>query len=314
LIPAALFGSLIGRSMDEPVDPDPEGQTLDIARDAVSGSSLSGRDLNKLLIRSLKSVRPGSFLVRLDAPVIVCGSINGQSAQLSAIFRQFGAPSDSGPTYLFLGDYCGRGPDPVGTVVLLLAFKMMYPTKIHLLRGAQERSYDNRYSPLFQICLRTYTIATWRKFNGVFDELPVAAIIGDQYFCACGGPSPRLNELAQLDGIDRAFETPEVGLVCDLVTAVPRFGRVVDNQKVVLYLDDSKRTVYTMDAVAQFCEKNHCRCICVCGEANRPSGGNDTQRNFVRLVSAPVPGGGTGRVMVIDADLERSFEPCRRGD
>jgi serine/threonine-protein phosphatase PP1 catalytic subunit len=293
----------------------PEGRIQAIASRALSGQSLSGCDLNWLLILSLKSVRhPNTFLVRLDSPVIVCGSINGQYVPLSSIFAQFGSPSASGPTYLFLGNYCGRGPDPVRVIVVLLAFKMLYPTKIHLLRGAQERSYDNRHSPLFQICLRAYTVATWRKFNEVFDEMPVAAIVGGKYFCACGGISPRLGNPAQLDMLQRAFETPEVGLVSDIVTAVPRFARVVDGQRIVLYLDDSKHTVYTMAAVAQFCKVNDYQCVCVCGNADEDTVEDDTQPNFVRLVSAPVAGAGPGRVMLIDADLRRTFEPCRGGD
>jgi hypothetical protein len=52
----------------------------------------------------------------------------------------------------------------------------------------------------------------------------------------------------------------------------------------------------------------------VCGDPDAPEADADTQPNFVRLVSAPVAPARPGRVMLIDADLSRTFEPCRGGD
>jgi hypothetical protein len=65
-----------------------------------------------------------------------------------------------------------------------------------------------------------------------------------------------------------------------------------------------------MAAVAQFCEANNYQC----GNADEDTAEDDIHPNFVRLVSAPVVCAGPGRVMLIDADLRRTFEPCRSGD
>jgi serine/threonine-protein phosphatase PP1 catalytic subunit len=68
--------------------------------------------------------------------VKIVGDIHGQFNDLRKIFDMEGWPPEA--NYLFLGDYQGRGPMQVETVLLLLAFKVKYPENFFLLRGNHE--------------------------------------------------------------------------------------------------------------------------------------------------------------------------------
>ena len=60
-------------------------------------------------------------------------------------FDLWGSPdSDSDPyEYLFLGDYIDRGSHSLETICLLMALKIKFPERIHLIRGNHEDKHTN---------------------------------------------------------------------------------------------------------------------------------------------------------------------------
>jgi serine/threonine-protein phosphatase 2B catalytic subunit len=54
-----------------------------------------------------------------------------------------------------------------------------------------------------------------------FDALPLAAIMNKQFFCIHGGLSPELNNIDEIQQVDRFCEPPQSGLMCDLLWADP---------------------------------------------------------------------------------------------
>ena len=87
------------------------------------------------------------MVLRVDAPIKVFGDIHGQYQDLMRFFDLWGIPNDNGDIesydYLFLGDYVDRGAHSLETICLLMALKVKFPDKIHLLRGNHEDKWIN---------------------------------------------------------------------------------------------------------------------------------------------------------------------------
>jgi len=87
------------------------------------------------------------MVLRVDAPVKVFGDIHGQYQDLMRFFDLWGTPDENGDIesydHIFLGDYVDRGNHSLETICLLMALKIKFPDKIHLLRGNHEDKWIN---------------------------------------------------------------------------------------------------------------------------------------------------------------------------
>jgi len=64
-----------------------------------------------------------------------------------------------------------------------------------------------------------------------FCAMPLAAKIDNDYLCIHGGISPHLEEIDDINNIDRFIEPPRSGFMCDLLWADPcedRDAKTVD--------------------------------------------------------------------------------------
>uniref|UniRef100_A0A915CY71 Serine/threonine-protein phosphatase n=1 Tax=Ditylenchus dipsaci TaxID=166011 RepID=A0A915CY71_9BILA len=80
--------------------------------------------------------------VEVEAPLVICGDIHGQYADLLRIFSQSGFPTDT--NYLFLGDYVDRGRQNIEAICLLFCYKVKYSENFFMLRGNHECPMINR--------------------------------------------------------------------------------------------------------------------------------------------------------------------------
>ncbi|THD25057.1 Serine/threonine-protein phosphatase [Fasciola hepatica] len=167
-----------------------------------------------------------TMLLRIQAPVKVCGDIHGQFYDLLRLFDVCEYPPNS--RFLFLGDYVDRGQQSVETVCLLFALKIKYPRGFFMLRGNHESEIVNRvYGFREELKERFGKSKVHKHFVSVFNVMPVAAVIENSIFCCHGGLSPDLIPEVHkpldtlINQIQRPTEVPRQGLLCDLLWSDP---------------------------------------------------------------------------------------------
>ena len=176
-------------------------------------------DIEKLCYLAREVFLQQPMLVETTAPLVICGDTHGQFYDLLKIFEVCGFPPNK--RYLFLGDYVDRADQSIETICLLLCYKIKFPNDFYLLRGNHEDSSINRIYGFYDECKRRYTPRLWKTFAGVFNCMPVAALVEQQILCMHGGISPELYDLQQINKLERPSSTPDYGLMCDLMWADP---------------------------------------------------------------------------------------------
>ena len=156
------------------------------------------------------------MVLRVDAPIKVFGDIHGQYQDLMRFFDLWGIPNDNGDIesydYLFLGDYVDRGNHSLETICLLMALKVKFPDKIHLLRGNHEDKWINNAFGFAEECGNrlgeepSEPDSVFSKINEVFDWLPLAAVIDERIVCLHGGIGSTLMVMEQIEAIQRPLE------------------------------------------------------------------------------------------------------------
>jgi diadenosine tetraphosphatase ApaH/serine/threonine PP2A family protein phosphatase len=159
-------------------------------------------------------------IINLTSPISVCGDVHGQFHDVLRIFEIGGNPSDT--KYLFLGDYVDRGFFSLETILLLLLYKIKYPSTFFMLRGNHETRHVNEvygfYNEMFK---RYHHSEPWKLINTVFDLLPIGAVIDNWAFCVHGGLSPDIKLIEQIALLERRIEIPEQGPLCDIIWSDP---------------------------------------------------------------------------------------------
>ncbi|KAI5948892.1 PPH3 [Candida theae] len=180
-----------------------------------------------------------SNIQHLHTPVTICGDIHGQLHDLITIFAIGGELPQT--QYVFLGDFVDRGFNSLETWLLLMTYKLKYPSKITLIRGNHESRQITTVYGFYDECLRKYgSVNVWRYCCEVFDYLSLGAVIngrteggkgekeggggsgsGSGVFCVHGGLSPEIDSIDQIRILDRKQEVPHEGGMCDLLWSDP---------------------------------------------------------------------------------------------
>ena len=268
---------------------------------------LKEEEIKYLIDKSMIIFKEQKMLIELEAPLRVCGDIHGQYYDLLRIFEHCGFPGEF--NYLFLGDYVDRGKQSLETICLLLAYKIKYPLKVHLLRGNHESSVTNRIYGFYDECKRRYNVRLWRNFTELFNYLPVAALIDEKILCMHGGLSPDLRNLSSISEISRPTEIPDSGLLCDLLWSDP--------DKEVLDFDENDRgvsVVFGEKIVQEFNRKNDLDLIIRAHQVVDDGYEFFAQRHLITIFSAPNYCGefdNSAGIMIIDDALTCSLKVLR---
>lgn len=219
-------------------------------------------------------------LLRIKAPIMICGDIHGQYFDLLRLFEFGGYPPQT--KYLFLGDYVDRGKYSIESVCLLMALKLKYPGHIYLLRGNHEDASLNRVYGFYDECKRKYNVKLWKTFLDCFEWIPVAALISDKILCMHGGLSPSMQYISQIDTIQRPCKIPDEGILCDLMWADPEDNMTGwgPNERGVSF-------VFGADVVKEFVERNGIDLVCRAHQVVQDGYEFFADKKLVTVFSAP---------------------------
>ena len=283
---------------------------------AVKGSrpgsivQLSDKEAFSLVTESQRIVEDQPVMLEIPAPAQIVGDIHGQYPDLLRLFEFRGMPPDA--NYLFLGDYVDRGPNGLECMFLLMALKIKYPTQVWLLRGNHECAAINRIYGFYDECKRRYNIKTWKKFQDVFNWLPLAAVVDEKIFCIHAGLSPDLQSMDQIRNIPRPTDVPDSGLLCDLMWSDPEadIAGWAENDRGVSY-------TFGADVVGKFLNKHDYDLVVRAHQVVEDGYEFFADRQLVTIFSAPNYCGefdNAGAVMAVDESLMCSFRILKPAD
>ncbi|EKE40708.1 hypothetical protein ENUP19_0273G0018 [Entamoeba nuttalli] len=197
---------------------------------------LEKKAVSDILKRAAKLLAAEPNLIEVEAPCVIFGDLHGQFYDLANILLDYPQPSET--HMLFLGDYVDRGYFGSENVLLLMAMKVTYPQRMHLLRGNHECRLLTTYFNFRQECCFKYGDHIYNEVMKTFDCLPICALLHSElgkFFCVHGGISPNLNSLQDINKFNRFREPPGAGLFCDLLWSDPIdesiYSKLTDKQK-----------------------------------------------------------------------------------
>mmetsp|Transcript_14802 Transcript_14802/g.24079 ORF Transcript_14802/g.24079 Transcript_14802/m.24079 type:complete len:316 (-) Transcript_14802:1037-1984(-) len=181
-------------------------------------------EIRMLCERVRKELLQESNVLEVDPPVTIVGDIHGQFYDLMELFKVGGKPPET--NYLFMGDYVDRGFFSVETLLLLFAFKVRYPRRIHLIRGNHETRQITQVYGFYDECMRKFgSSQVWDLCTSAFDALALAALVGkntnESRFAVHAGLTPSCDTIDQVRSLDRMCEVPHEGPMCDLLWSDP---------------------------------------------------------------------------------------------
>ena len=156
-------------------------------------------------------------LVSLPFPARLYGDIHGNLPDLVQFFNRYSWPDKRkgdilSMNYVFLGDFVDRGSFSLEVITLLFALKVLYPTKVLLIRGNHEDRNMNYHYGFRKSCLHhfgpTEGQRVWERINDCFDLLPIAALVGEEVLCIHGGIGSSIESVSDLLGIQKPIVVP----------------------------------------------------------------------------------------------------------
>ena len=145
-----------------------------------AGKVLPRRVVWEIVIGALDVLDAEPSLVEVSIPegetINVIGDTHGQYYDFLKLIELTGVPT---PTHslLFNGDFVDRGSWSTEIVIILFAYKWLYPTKVFLNRGNHETSDMNKVYGFEGETKKKYSELTYKLFEEAFTSLPLATLI-----------------------------------------------------------------------------------------------------------------------------------------
>eukprot|EP00927_Polykrikos_kofoidii_P012674 TRINITY_DN15490_c0_g1_i1.p1 TRINITY_DN15490_c0_g1~~TRINITY_DN15490_c0_g1_i1.p1 ORF type:complete len:839 (-),score=142.09 TRINITY_DN15490_c0_g1_i1:52-2481(-) len=247
--------------------------------------------------RKLVVIQP--VLAEVDAPAKVFGDIHGQLRDVLMLFHAFGLPSETSPSFVFNGDFVDRGAHQLEVVGLLFALKVLYPTKVWLLRGNHEDRGMNAKYGFKDTCTaqlgQDFGLKIYDLIHKCFDHLPVCAVIEDKVLVVHGGIGDGMWKLSDLRAVkrpldDQQLEQPSKSWIYNLLWSDPiEDGQDADEVFGVHVSPRGKlASVFAWNVTKMFCARNGLSLVIRSHQSKQDSLGFDVMHEnlLIRVFSA----------------------------
>ncbi|MFX1265368.1 MAG: metallophosphoesterase [Promethearchaeota archaeon] len=195
-----------------------------LAKDVVGGKTkLTESEIRELTTALIDLYDSKPNIVRTsDDDTIYVGDLHGDFQSAWAIRDFFmKSPDDS---VVFLGDYADRGPQQIETFNLVMGMAIQYPERILMIRGNHESSKVARMYGFFDVVRSQYNLDLFDAYCEVFKSLPVAGINSNGVFSCHGGIPEGVENLSQIQSIERRFADLDNPVLYELVWNDPLDG------------------------------------------------------------------------------------------
>lgn len=166
-------------------------------------------------------------VLEIEVPMIVVGDIRGSLFNLYNILKRYELPPAR--RFFFLGNFLGEGGFSLEVMTLLFALKSVFPRHIFIIRGENEYSASTIMNMFEREISASYSDDLVAGVKKVLNQLPICARIFDNILCVHGGIPTRLQNLEDLNDVDRKTLTLGNPLVCGLIGQ--KFEQLIDNEE-----------------------------------------------------------------------------------
>jgi diadenosine tetraphosphatase ApaH/serine/threonine PP2A family protein phosphatase/Ca2+-binding EF-hand superfamily protein len=265
-LPLTVVRKLMEFSLKQPVD----WTNLDLVTD---------QEMEELTNSVCRILAEENTLVHVPLPCRVYGDIHGHLPDLVQFFNSYSWPDRRrgdilSMNYVFLGDFVDRGAFSVEVCALLFSLKILYPTKVFLVRGNHEDRAMNGLFGFRQACHmqfgETSGQSIWESVNHAFDHLPLAALVDKKVLCIHGGLGQAVEKLSDLENLKKPIIIPSEIEDMDQLTKADRvildalWSDPTDNDR-ILGVHHSPRgqgaVKFGPDRVEDFCRINRIQLI-----------------------------------------------------
>lgn len=170
---------------------------------------LPSRECLLTIISSVKSIfEAEANIIEIQGNISIVGDVHGHFFDFLNLLDLV----NSEYKILFLGDYVDRGYNSVELFLTLMIMKILSPNKVFLLRGNHENRGQTTAYGFKDECVLKYDCYIYWKICEVFELLPVAAVIDNDYFCVHGGIVPDLSYdwIRELDRVEEYAEISNI--------------------------------------------------------------------------------------------------------
>ncbi|XP_003740062.1 serine/threonine-protein phosphatase PP1 isozyme 7-like [Galendromus occidentalis] len=170
-------------------------------------SELSREDVEYILDWGQRVVRREESVTEIAGPVTICGSLFGDFRNLLDLLEVGEHPPLN--SYLFLGDFVNRGKNSLEVVCLLVSYKLLYPSCVVMLRGAQETNELTRRKGLKAEIKYRFDTHLYKRLMEFFGFLPLASVVAGRIFACHGGLNRHVHTIDSVRRIIRPLPTLE---------------------------------------------------------------------------------------------------------